>query len=85
MSCIFAHVSSLAPMRARKRAASLARRSGAYAPRLRRERRRELELVEDARAHRWQRELERYQSTVKRIEELLADLGEPLDGPEATD
>jgi site-specific recombinase XerD len=57
--------------------------SPAYAPRLRRRRRIEQELVEDARQHGWQREVERHHCSVKRIEQLLADLGEPLDGPEA--
>ncbi len=56
-----------------------------YAPRLRRRRTRELELVEDATLHGWQREVERHQCTIRRIEQLLADLGEPLDGLEATD
>ena len=55
----------------------------AYAPRLRRRRRIEQELVEDARQHGWQREVERHQCTIRRIEQLLADLGEPLDGPDA--
>jgi hypothetical protein len=57
----------------------------AYAPRLRRRRRIEQELVEDACQHGWQREVERHQCTVRRIEQLLAELGEPLDGPEAAD
>src|SRR5437588_10406732 len=57
----------------------------AYAPRLRRRRRIEQELIEDAITHGWQREVERHQCTVRRIEQLLADLAEPLDGPEATD
>ncbi len=57
----------------------------AYAPRLRRRRRIEQELVEDAATHGWQREVERHQCTIRRLEQLLADLGEPLDGPEATD
>jgi hypothetical protein len=56
-----------------------------YAPRLRKRRRRELELIEDASARGWQREVERHQCTVRRIEQLLTDLGESLDGPEATD
>jgi hypothetical protein len=56
-----------------------------YAPRLRRRRRRELELIEDARNRGWQREVERHQCTVGRIEQLLADLGELIDGLEATD
>lgn len=57
----------------------------AYAPRLRRRRRVEQELVEDARQHGWQREVERHQCTIRRIEQLLGDLREPIDGPEATD
>ncbi len=56
-----------------------------YAPRLRHRRRRELELIEDAISRGWQREVERHQCTARRIEQLLADLAEPLDGPEATD
>jgi hypothetical protein len=55
----------------------------AYAPRLRRRRRIEQELIEDARQHGWQREAERHQCTIRRIEQLLADLDESLDGPEA--
>lgn len=56
-----------------------------YAPRLRRRRKIELELIEDAITHGWQREVERHQCTVRRIELLLTDLKEPIDGPEATD
>jgi integrase len=56
-----------------------------YAPRLRRRRKRELELIADAQNQGWQREVERHQCTVRRIEQLLIDLGEPIDGPEATD
>ncbi len=56
-----------------------------YAPRLRRRRKQELALIEDALAHGWQREVERHQCTARRIEQLLTDLREPLDGPEATD
>ena len=59
--------------------------SPAYAPRLRRRYRIEQELGEDARLHGWPREVERHQCTVKRIAQLLADLNEPLDGPEATE
>jgi site-specific recombinase XerD len=55
-----------------------------YAPRLRHRRKRELELIEDAISHGWQREVERHHCTVKRIEQLLLDLGEAIDGPEAT-
>jgi len=36
-------------------------------------------------AHGWQREMEDHQCTLKRIEALLADRNEPIDGPEATD
>lgn len=57
----------------------------AYAPRLRRRRRVEQELVEDARQHGWQREVERHQCTVRRIEQLLTELGETIDGLEAID
>jgi len=56
-----------------------------YAPRLRRRRRREMELVEDAISHGWQREVERHQGTIRRLEQLLKDLGEPIDGLEAND
>ena len=49
-----------------------------YAPRLRRRRKRELELIEDGRSRGWQREVERHQCTVRRIEQLLADLASPL-------
>lgn len=55
----------------------------AYAPRLRRRRRQELVLIEDARDRGWAREVERHHCTVERIEQLLSDLGESLDGPEA--
>ncbi len=56
-----------------------------YAPRLRQRRRIEQELVEDARSHGWPREVERHQCTIRRIEQLLADLSEPVEGQEATD
>lgn len=56
-----------------------------YAPRLRHRRKVEMELIADAIAHGWQREVERHQCTVRRIEQLLTDLREPIDGPEATD
>jgi hypothetical protein len=56
-----------------------------YAPRLRRRRKLELDLIADAAARGWEREVERHQSTVRRIERLLADLGEPIDGPEAAE
>jgi integrase len=55
----------------------------AYAPRLRRRLRLEQELIEDAQARGWQREVERHQCTIQRLEQLLMGLNEPLDGPEA--
>jgi integrase len=55
----------------------------AYAPRLRRRRRIEQELIQDAATHGWQRETERHRCTIQRLEQLLNDLGEPIDGPEA--
>jgi hypothetical protein len=57
----------------------------AYAPRLRARRVRELELVEDACARGWSREVERHRCTVARIEQLLAELGEPVDEPVGQD
>jgi integrase len=59
--------------------------TSAYAPRLRRRQRIEQELVEDAAAHGWQREVERHQWTIRRLEQLLTDLGESIEGPQATD
>jgi len=53
-----------------------------YAPRLRRRRKIEQELIEDAQAHGWQREVQRQQCTLMRIEQLLNELGEAVDGPE---
>ena len=55
----------------------------AYAPRLRARRLRELELVEDAAARGWAREVERHRCTVARVEQLLAELGQPVEGPAA--
>lgn len=55
-----------------------------YAPRLRQRRQKELELIEDAHAHSWPREVERHQCTIQRIEQLLTDLGEPIDGLQTT-
>lgn len=49
-----------------------------YAPRLRERRTRELELIDDARSAGWAREVERHECTVRRIDQLLADLGEPV-------
>ncbi len=56
-----------------------------YAPRLRRRRKQEFALIEDAKTHGWVREEERHRCTVKRIEQLLTELAEPMDGPEAID
>jgi hypothetical protein len=49
-----------------------------YAPRLRSRRQRELGLTEDAVSRGWEREVERHRCTAQRIEQLLAELGEPL-------
>ncbi len=56
-----------------------------YAPRLRQRRRIEQVLVEDAAAHGWQREVERHRCTLRRLEQLLTDLGQPIDGALAMD
>jgi hypothetical protein len=56
-----------------------------YAPRLRRRRKLELQLIDDATRRGWQREVERHRCTVQRIEQLLRDLGEALEGQEAPD
>jgi integrase len=56
-----------------------------YAPRLRRRRKLEQRLIEDASSQGWQREVERHGCTVNRIEQLLSDLGEPIEGQEATE
>jgi hypothetical protein len=50
-----------------------------YAPRLGARRGREMELIADAEAHAWLREVERHGCTLQRLEQLLAELGEPLD------
>ena len=57
----------------------------AYAPRLRRRHQVELVLAADAEAKGWRREVERHRATVTRLERLLAELGEPLEGPIADD
>lgn len=51
-----------------------------YAPRLRARKEMEYELIEDAANHGWEREVERHQCTVRRIDQLLTELGEPLNG-----
>jgi hypothetical protein len=55
------------------------------APRLRHRRKVERFLAEDAAARGWMAEVGRHQRFARRCEDLLADLGEPLDGPEAED
>lgn len=55
------------------------------APRLRHRRKVERFLAEDAAARDWMAEVGRHQRFARRCEELLTDLGEPLDGPEAED
>ena len=50
----------------------------AYAPRLRERHGLELKLAEDARRRQWTREVERHCGIARRIESLLADLGEPV-------
>jgi hypothetical protein len=50
-----------------------------YAPRLRSRRLRELELIEEAISQGWDREVERHRCATKRIEQLLEELGEPLE------
>ncbi len=51
-----------------------------YAPRLRARRLRELALMEDAISQGWEREVERHKCIASRLEQLLAELGEPIDG-----
>ncbi len=55
-----------------------------YAPRLRARRQKEFALVEDAISNGWEREVERHRCTVRRIEQLLTELGEPVDGTDAS-
>ena len=55
-----------------------------YAPRLRHRRKQELALIQDAASHGWEKEVERHRCTARRIEQLLADLGEQTDGPDAS-
>jgi len=53
----------------------------AYAPRLRERHKVELALTKDAQELGWRREIERHRATAARIEQLLTDLGEPLEAP----
>jgi hypothetical protein len=50
-----------------------------YAPRLRARRERALGLLADAESRNWPREAERHRCTVQRIEQLLAELGDPVE------
>jgi len=54
-----------------------------YAPRLRRRRKQELDLIEDAQRRGWDKEVERHRCTVNRVDQLLKELGEPIEGQEA--
>jgi integrase len=54
-----------------------------HAPRLRRRWHREQQLVDDARERGWAREVERHTAIQRRLEALLADLGQTLEGPDA--
>jgi hypothetical protein len=56
-----------------------------YAPRLRARRQEELQLIKDATSNGWKREVERHRRTARRIEQLLDDLGEPVEGNVTTD
>ena len=51
-----------------------------YAPRLRSRLAVEQQLIDDAAARGWQREIERHTATTKRIEQLLAELGQHSNG-----
>jgi integrase len=52
-----------------------------YAPRLRARLIREQQLIQDATERGWPREVERHTAIAARICELLAELGEPIEGP----
>ncbi|MDP9476992.1 MAG: site-specific integrase [Actinomycetota bacterium] len=49
-----------------------------YAPRLRARREKEFTLIDDAISNGWEREVERHRCTLRRIDQLLDDLGETL-------
>lgn len=51
----------------------------AYAPRLRARRQQELVLIADAQARGWEREIERHRQVVRRLEQLLGELGESVE------
>ena len=50
-----------------------------YTPRLRARLAVEQQLIDDAKARGWAREVERHEATRRRIEQLLSDLGEQID------
>ncbi|BAH44310.1 hypothetical protein BBR47_33330 [Brevibacillus brevis NBRC 100599] len=50
-----------------------------YAPRLRDRRKREIELIAEAKENGWEREVERHMCTVQRIDNLLLELDEPVE------
>lgn len=50
-----------------------------YVPRLRARREKEFTLIENAISNGWEREVERHRCSVRRIDQLLADLNEPLE------
>jgi integrase len=50
-----------------------------YIPRLRQRRQLELELIKDANSQGWQREVERHTCAVRRLEQLLTELGEVVE------
>jgi site-specific recombinase XerD len=52
--------------------------TAAYAPRLPERHNTELQLAAQAAEHGWPREVDRHQATARRLAQLLADLGQPL-------
>ena len=56
-----------------------------YVPRLHARRKKEFALIEDAISNGWEREVERHRCTVRRIEQLLTELDEPLEAQEKAD
>lgn len=54
-----------------------------YIPRLQQRRQLELELIKDANSHGWQREVERHTCAVRKLEQLLNELGEIVETVES--
>jgi len=52
-----------------------------YAPRIRTRLAVQQQLIDDANQRGWQREVERHQCTRRRLQQLLSELGEPIDTP----